>query len=239
MWSYMATNEEPSGLGPGGAESRSADSEARIVRQPGIPQKLSEELADLQARAATRAVTLREVIYVMRGRAYLLVVVVLTLPFLTPIPVPGLSTVFGLAIAAIALRLALGQRAWLPARLQRTELPPGFFTRLLKVAKWIIRLIEKFLRPRLFPLTNTALLRQLHAILLLVAALVLLLPLPIPFTNSFPAWAILLLAGGLLERDGVAVLLGYVVFAAGVLYFVFLGEAAAQLAEALLQWLRR
>ncbi|MDP2137830.1 MAG: exopolysaccharide biosynthesis protein, partial [Candidatus Didemnitutus sp.] len=62
--------------------------EASIVRQPGKVRKLSEELADLQARAATRAVTLREVIYVMRGRAYLLVVVVLTLPFLTPIPVP-------------------------------------------------------------------------------------------------------------------------------------------------------
>jgi hypothetical protein len=38
---------------------------------------------------------------------------------------------------------------------------------------------------------------------MLLAALSLLLPLPIPFTNSFPAWAILLMAGGiLLERDG-------------------------------------
>ncbi|MDP2138185.1 MAG: exopolysaccharide biosynthesis protein [Candidatus Didemnitutus sp.] len=233
----MATNEEPSGPKPG-AKAWPVGVEAGIVRQQRKARKLSEELADLQTRAATRAVTLREVIYVMRGRAYLLVVVVLTLPFLTPIPVPGLSTAFGLAIAAIALRLALGQRAWLPARLQRKELPSGFFTRLLKVAKWIIRLFEKFLRPRLFPLTNTAFLRQLHAILLLVAALVLLLPLPIPFTNSFPAWTILLLAGGLLERDGAAILLGYVVFAAGVFYFLFLGEAAAQLFDALVHWLR-
>jgi len=71
-----------------------------------------------------------------------------------------------------------------------------------------------------------------------LAALALLLPLPIPFTNSFPAWTILLLAGGLLERDGIAILLGYVVAAAGVLYFMFLGGAAAELVEALVAWLR-
>lgn len=192
----------------------------------------------LHARTAARSVTLREVIYVLRGRAYLLLVLLLALPFLTPLPLPGLSTPFGLAIAAIALRLALGQRPWLPKKLQRKELPPGFFGRLLGVAERILRLLEKLLRPRLAGLTGTPLLRQLHAVLLLLAALALLLPLPIPFTNSFPAWTILLLAGGLLERDGVAILLGYVVFALGVLYFVFLGEAAGQLVQALLQWLR-
>jgi len=72
---------------------------------------------------------------------------------------------------------------------------------------------------------------------MLTAALVLLLPLPIPFTNSFPAWAILLLAAGLLERDGLFILGGYVVFAAGVFYFIFLGEATAALLHELVQWL--
>jgi hypothetical protein len=79
---------------------------------------------------------------------------------------------------------------------------------------------------------------QLHAGLMLLAALVLLLPLPIPFTNSFPAWAILLLAAGLLERDGVFILAGYLVFTAGVFYFIFLGEAATALVQSLVQWLR-
>ncbi len=210
----------------------------KIVRQQELPRRLSEELADLQTWAAARAVTLREVIYVMRGRAYLLLVVLLTLPFLTLIPLPGLSTPFGLVIAAIALRLALGQRPWLPTRWQRLALPVGFLQRVLTVARWIIRWLEKLLRPRWAWLTKTPALKQLHAFTMLLASLVLLLPLPIPFTNSFPAWAILLLAGGLLERDGVAVLLGYVVFAAGVLYFVFLGEAAAQLIASLLEWVR-
>lgn len=202
------------------------------------PRHLSEEIALLAARSAARSLTLREVIFTLRGRAYLLLVVLLTLPFLTPIPLPGLSTPFGLAIAAVALRLTLGQRPWLPKRLQRKHLPAGFFAKVFSFAEKIIRFLERLLRPRWVALTDTPLLNQLHALLMLVAALALLLPLPIPFTNSFPAWTILLVAGGLLERDGVAILLGYVMAAAGALYFLFLGEAAAQLVDALMNWLR-
>jgi hypothetical protein len=179
------------------------------------------------------------VIYTLHGRAYMLLVLLLALPFITPIPLPGLSTPFGLAILLIALRLSLGQRPWLPMKLQRKELPPGFFAKVFAVAERVLRFLEKFLQPRLTFLTDTPLLVQLHALLMLTAALALLLPLPIPFTNSFPAWAILLLAAGLLERDGLFILAAYVIFALGVLYFVFLGEAATRLVQELIDWLKR
>jgi hypothetical protein len=212
----------------------------RVFPAAGAPaRKLSEELAELRDRAGERKITLREVIYVLGGRAYMLLVLLLALPFITPIPIPGLSTPFGLAIALIALRLSLGQRPWLSKGLQRRELPAGFFRRLFSVAEKVLRVLEKFLRPRLTFLTDTPFLRQLHALLMLTAALALLLPLPIPFTNSFPAWSILLLAAGLLERDGGFILAGYIVFVLGVLYFVFLGEAAAHLVQELIHWIRR
>lgn len=202
------------------------------------PRKLSEELADLRARSSERAITLREVIYMLGGRAYMLLVLLLALPFITPIPIPGLSTPFGLAIALIALRLSLGQRPLLPKSFQRKELPAGFIGKVFTLAEKVLRFFEKFLRPRFIVLTDTPLLRQLHAVLMLVAALALLLPLPIPFTNSFPAWTILLLAAGLLERDGVFILAGYIVFVAGVLYFVFLGEATAHAFQIVMQMVR-
>jgi hypothetical protein len=149
-----------------------------------------------------------------------------------------LSTPFGLAIALIAFRLSLGQRPWLPKKLQRKVLPAGFISKVFGFAEKLLRFFEKFLRPRLTFLTDTPRLVQLHAIFLLIAALVLLLPIPIPFTNSFPAWAILLLAAGLLERDGLFIIAGYLVFVAGVFYFIFLGEAATRLVQALLDWVR-
>jgi hypothetical protein len=202
------------------------------------PRKLSEELAALRDRSTATALTLREVIYTLHGRAYMLLVMLLALPFITPIPLPGLSTPFGLAIALIAARLALGQRPWLSKNLQRKELPPGFFAKVFTFAAKVLQFFEKFLRPRLTFLTDTPLLVQLHAVLMLAAALALLLPLPIPFTNSFPAWTILLLAAGLLERDGLFILAGYVVFAAGVCYFIFLGEATAALVQEITRAIR-
>ncbi len=206
--------------------------------RPPLPRRLSEELADLRNRFADQPVTLREVIYTLRGRAYTLLLILLSLPFLTPLPLPGLSTPFGLAIGFIAMRLSLGRRPWLPMKLQRKQLPAGFFSKVFTVAARVIAFLEKFLRPRLAPLTASTVLLRMHAFVILLAALTLLLPLPIPFTNSFPAWAILLLAAGLLERDGLFILAGYAVFVLGVFYFVFLGEAAAQLVELILGWVK-
>jgi len=99
-------------------------------------------------------------------------------------------------------------------------------------AAGIIRLLEKFLRPRATRLADVRLLRQVHAGMMFIAAVVLLLPLPIPLTNTFPAWVILLVAGGLMERDGAAITAGYAVFAAGILYFMFLGGATHQFFDA-------
>jgi hypothetical protein len=202
------------------------------------PRKLSEELAALHLRAGERAVTLRELIYVLRGRAYLLLIVLLSLPFMQPVPLPGLSTPLGLAIVLISLRLSLGQRPWLAKKIQRVKLPAGFFGKLITFTEKLVRFMESVLRPRLLLVTSKPLFNQLHAIVIFVCALVLLLPLPIPFSNVLPAWAIFLVACGLLERDGVVILCGYVALAVSSLYFIFLGEVAQQGVHAALEWWR-
>ena len=132
----------------------------------------------------------------------------------------------------VSLRLALGQRPWLPKKLRHQRLPAGFLAKVFTAAAWIIRCFEKLLRPRVTLLTDIGFMRQAHAVVMLVAGLVLLLPLPIPFTNAIPAWVILLIAAGLMERDGAAIAAGYVVFGAGVVYFTFLGGATHQLIDA-------
>lgn len=203
-----------------------------------LPRKLSEELLALHLRAGERAVTLREVIYTLRGRAYLLLIILLVLPFIQPVPLPGLSTPLGLAIVLIALRLSLGQRPWLPMRIQRLSLPAGFFGKVMTFTERLIRYLETVLRPRWAWLTGTTLLNQSHAVVVLVSAMILLLPLPIPFSNVLPAWAIFLLACGLLERDGLFVFLGYVAFVIGAAYFILLGGVAHEAMERAWEWLR-
>ncbi|WP_162525261.1 exopolysaccharide biosynthesis protein [Rariglobus hedericola] len=204
-----------------------------IVLFPGPqPRKLSEILEQLIAGFAMRPVTLREVIVVLQGRAYNLLMLLLAIPFLLPLPLPGLSTLLGLVIAFIALRMTLGQKPWLPARLLDRELPPRFFPTLLSGARRVLRFLEVMLKPRQLWLTTSPLLIQLHAFIIFVAACVLLLPLP-PGTNFPPALCIVIMAGGLLERDGRFILAGYLAFAFNAVFFALF----AVYGQRVLQWL--
>ncbi len=235
----MATNAAPETPGRTGTSPPSPLSGQPDAPSPAVARKLSDELALILREFEVETVTLREVMGVLDGRGYVLLLLLLALPFCTPIPLPGLSTPFGLVIALIALRLMLGRKPWLPSRLLDTSLSPRFFAKVFSAARKILRGFEYFLRPRLRWLTHLATLRQVHAAPMLISALLLLLPLPIPFSNTLPAWTILLIAAGLLERDGLFILSGYLVFVCSLLFFGVLGFAGSEGLGALRQWWAR
>jgi len=85
------------------------------------------------------------------------------------------------------------------------------------------------LKPRQLWLTSSPLLVRLHAFIILVAAFVLLLPLP-PGTNFPPALCIVIMAGGLLERDGLFVIGGYLAFAFNGVFFALVAIYGQKLA---------
>jgi hypothetical protein len=232
----MATDGAPD-RPPTPAEPVSPLSGQLVPPAPAKPRKLSEDLALILREFEVETVTLREVMAVLHGRGYVLLVMLLALPFATPIPLPGLSTAFGLVIALIGLRLALGQKPWLPARLLDTGLSPRLFKKVFAAAQKILRGFEYLLKPRLLWLTGSEGLLQIHAIPIFFAAVMLLLPLPIPFSNILPAFSVLLLAAGLLERDGLFILGGYVIFLCAAAFFALIGIAGAEGLEAVKRWL--
>ncbi len=188
-----------------------------ITRQS---KTLSEELHDLAVEFEHRAVRLDEVIVVLQERAYTLLIIILALPFCVPLSIPGLSTPLGLVVAVIAGRFALGLPPWLPRRLLATKLPARFFRTVLEAASKVLRLLERVLRPRWLVLTATPRLVRMHAFMVCIAAITLLIPAPIPFSNTLPALGILFGAAGTMERDGAAILTGYFFAVLGVAYFV-------------------
>ena len=235
---FMATNAapDPSRENPPAHPVLPHEGGAIVPFPYSPPRKLSEELGRLIVEFHTREVSLREVIVVLQGRAYNLLMLLLALPFLLPIPLPGLSTALGAVIAIIAARLTLGQTPWLPARLLDKKLPPTFFPSLLNGARRILRILEVMMKPRLLWLSASPFLPQLHAFIILVAALVLLLPLP-PGTNFPPALCIVIMAGGLLERDGWFILGGYLAFAFNGVFFALFAIYGQKLIHALWQWI--
>lgn len=64
-----------------------------------------------------------------------------------------------------------------------------------------------------------------------MSGLFLIIPLPLPFSNSLPAGTVLLLAAGALERDGLAFLAGCGLFVITAAYFLLLAFGGAQAVE--------
>ncbi len=197
---------------------------------------LTADLARIEARFAGEAVAVRELIAALASRAYELLMILLALPFLVPVSVPGMSTPLGLIVATISVQLAFGRLPWLPRRLLDARLPPGFLRRVLAATRGVVRVLERVLRPRWSAFTATRWLNALHFGAICLMALALALPMPIPLTNTFPGWSILLLAAGLMVRDGGAVLLGYVMIGVTAVWFTLVGAAIHQTLAATWHW---
>jgi len=201
------------------------------------PRRLSTEFALILKEFEVEHVTLREVMGLLHGRGFVLLIMLLALPFCTPLPLPGLSTPFGLIIAIIGARLACGAQPWLPRRLLDTRLPPAVFGKVFTLTQKIMLGFERLLRPRLLWVTASPRLEQLHAVPMVICALLLLLPLPVPFSNAIPAWGILLIAGGLLERDGGFIVAGYISSALAVAFFALIAVFGVEVTESVWKWL--
>jgi len=200
---------------------------------------LSLEIAALEEKISRSSMPLRGVLEALQGRAYELLMVLLVLPFAVPVSVPGMSTPFGLVIACIAAQLAVARLPWLPRRLLDAKIPAGFMGKVLAATRGVVRVLEKMLRARIPQLTRSRGAVGFHLVAVVVAALLLALPLPIPFTNMIPAWAILLIALGLMERDGLFIAAGHGALVLSVAYFSLLGGSVLQSVHWITDWLAK
>ncbi len=125
---------------------------------------------------------------------------------LLPLP-PGSSFILAVPLILLSIQMILGyQRAWLPKRILRVEIPRHVLDRFNAVTGPWLKWFEKFIRPRYWPFTNRT---ADIAIGVLILAMAIMLWMPIPLGNWMPAAATFVFSLALFERDGV-------MFAAGV-----------------------
>jgi hypothetical protein len=186
---------------------------------------LSTDLATLHARVKDKALTLGEFKHALEGRGSAMLLILLALPFCF-VAIPGLSIPFGIAICLIGACLVIGREPWLPRFIMNRRLSSARSDQLLVGAIKVARRLEKFVRPRLSFLHAGPGMLRLIGFGIVIAGVGLMLPLPIPFSNSIPAWAVVLLAVGMMEKDGLCVLLGHLT-AMGTWVFIGLTSAFA------------
>src|SRR4051812_30948155 len=91
-------------------------------------QQVLQEIAGPDGTDATvRPLTLGLIVEITGDRAFGVLMAFLCLPFVQPIPLPGLSIPFGVALILLGAQVAVRRhRPWLPRRMLALKLPQKF-----------------------------------------------------------------------------------------------------------------
>lgn len=176
---------------------------------------------DLQEIAAThQKVKVKDIFTVMGDEGHAILLIFLGLPYLQPIPIPGLSTVFGLLTCLVATCHYLRRPPYLPERFQNYEVSAELISKITNVAESIWKKIGKYIHCRWSFFFEHPFWRFINILVFVTNSILLALPLPIPLSNFFPNVAIMILALGLMEKDGLFVIFSYL---ASLVCFAYFG----------------
>jgi hypothetical protein len=181
--------------------------------------KLSQRLSEFAAQLPEGGLSVGQLVHQLGREGLLLLCVLLSLPFLLPVSIPGVSTVFGLLILFIGIAEMMQAPIWLPGKVARFTLTRERLQDILKLgANWVQRL-ERLTSVRGLWLTQGRI-RRFNGAMLVAGAVMLMMPLAIiPFSNTLPALACIFLAVGMLGRDGRCILIGCLFNLLSALYF--------------------
>lgn len=187
-------------------------------------KRFTETLRSIERRAEEGPLTLGELVSICGRQGQAFVAIFLVLPFLQPIPLPGISTAIGLVLIILGAFVALQRPPWIPKRLRQVVVQPDVVLRICTRLEKLLGRLERIVQPRAQWLFSQRWFRLTNGAVWIIHALVFSLPLPIPLTNFFPAVVILLVAIGTLEEDFRVIVVSYV---AALLNVVFFGGLVA------------
>ena len=181
------------------------DTEVRAAGDAALTQVLREVMAE----SGDAPITCGDLVRRFGERSHEMLLVFFAFPLALPVPIPALSTLFGAAATCVAFYFAVGKPPWLPARIANRPIRPDSLRRACGRLLRLLEKTERLIHPRWVALTHGPRRTRFHARVLFVLAFLIVLPLPIPLANTVAAVPMLLIALGLLERDGACVVLGY------------------------------
>ncbi|ESR22676.1 exopolysaccharide biosynthesis protein [Lutibaculum baratangense] len=181
------------------------------------PTSLSAVLDTVERVAREhRSVCLTDVRDAMGDRGFGPMLMLPALVIVSPLSgIPTLPTMTALLVALVAVQILAGAKSlWIPRRLGTASLSQAHTERALRALRPMARFVDRLVRPRLRWATGPIAMRAVAVLCLLIA-----LTMPplefLPFVSSLAAVVIVVLALALTARDGLLVLLGFALAAAG------------------------
>lgn len=195
--------------------------------QPEGKKRFSQILDAIGADERRERVSVSDLMRAMDARAVAALILLFALPNVVPTP-PGTSSILGLPLLYLTAQMMLGKLPWLPAIIADRSMTRSDFNSFVGRVTPLLARAERLLKPRLLFVTSATGERIIGGICLTLAIV---LALPIPLGNMLPAFAISLMALGVLERDGLWVIIGFLV---GVFSLVIVSGVVWALAKALI-----
>jgi hypothetical protein len=165
-----------------------------------------------RSREPNAKLTCNGLIEVIGPHSHALALLSFSLLNLLPLP-PGVNWLLGLAITGLALLMTFGRPLRLWGWVGRRRLPLNMLVHLLGVLRWITRLVTRVSSPRLLPMTSP---RVMPAVGLFGVVMGLAMLIPIPLSNMLPASGLAAISLGVLNRDGLLIVLGALIGIVGI-----------------------
>jgi len=155
-------------------------------------------------------ITLGTLVESLEDDSLLVICLISILPFMQPIPIPGLSSLLGFVAMLQGIALMTIGRALLTKRMKSVVISKERFEMIYQAAIKFTKYSSK-LSFWSHPKTNSKIVHIICGISITLAAGFLSLPLPIPFSNFIPAISIAFICFGLLEDDVLLILMGLLI----------------------------
>lgn len=169
--------------------------------------RLSEVLTAMAADDGKDRISVGDLLDALRRRALGALIFIFAVPNALPMP-PGVSAILGAPLLFLTVQLMLGMRPWLPKIITNRSLSRSEFQRVVTtIVPWLSR-AEGIMRPRLSLIAGPP---SINLVGLVCVILAIILFLPIPLGNMLPSIALSIMSLGLLQRDGLWILIGVVV----------------------------
>lgn len=162
---------------------------------PSLSQSLQEVLDSHRG-----PISVGDIVKAVGDKGFGILLLVLSLPSALPIPAAGYSTPFGIVMTLLGVQMIFGyERPWLPKRARAVKINRSIVEKMVSSSQWFLSKIEHFIRPRLGAFCGKTGNRIMGLFVIIMAFLMIL---PIPLTNTAPAFVIFLMGIGLSEDDG-------------------------------------
>ena len=173
-------------------------------------QRSSDKLLEIMhSNALTEDICFEEILKLLGERAFGIALLFFSLPSALPFSViPGVAFVFSLPILFFAVQMVLGRNTlWLPKIMAKHTIPHKTVVNIIHKTVPYLKKAEFFLKPR-WAFMSGRFMEIINGMVIFCLAVLLILP--IPFSNFIFALLLIIFSLGLIEKDGVFIMLGYV-----------------------------